>query len=190
MILLIHVIVTLVRLAGPGGLRSVVAESAMVRHQLLILNRGRKRGPNLRGSDRIAAGLLLLFLSPARILGSAIVRKPSTWLHLHNLLRKRKYRLLFSSQCGRRPGPKGPNQELIDAVVAMKRRNPSWGCPRIAQQIALAFGVEIDKDVVRRIRSAHYRPESDSAGPSWLTLLGPSRTVCGVAIGSDANPPR
>ena len=54
----------------------------------------------------------------------------------------------------------------------MKRRNPSWGCPRIAQQIALAFGVEIDKDVVRRILSAHYRPESDSAGPSWLTFLG------------------
>jgi hypothetical protein len=69
--------------------------------------------------------------------------------------------------CGRQP-----NQELIDAVVAMKRRNPSWGCPRIAQQIALAFGVEIDKDVVRRILSAHYRPESGSAGPSWLTFLG------------------
>ena len=67
----------------------------MVRPQLLILNRGRRRGPNPGGSDRIAAGLLILFLSPARILGSAIVRKPSTWLPLHNLLRKRKYRLLF-----------------------------------------------------------------------------------------------
>ena len=44
----------------------------------------------------------------------------------------------------------------------MKRRNPSWGCPRIAQQISLAFGVEIDKDVVRRMLSVHYRPESDS----------------------------
>jgi hypothetical protein len=36
----------------------------------------------------------------------------------------------------------------------------------------LAFGVEIDKDVVLRILSAHYRPESDSAGPSWLTFIG------------------
>jgi hypothetical protein len=63
-ILLIHVIVTLVRLAGPGGLRSVVAESALVRHQLLILNRGRKRAPNLRAWDRIAAGLLILLMSP------------------------------------------------------------------------------------------------------------------------------
>ena len=152
-ILFVHGIVTVVRLAGPGGLRSVVAESALIRHQLLILNRGRKRAPNLRASDRIAAGLFTLFMSPARILRSAIVLKPSTLFHLHSLLRERKYRLLLSPQRGRRPGPKGPNQELIDAVVAMKRCNPRWGCPRLAQQIALAFGVEIDKDVVRRKRS-------------------------------------
>src|SRR5271169_1341275 len=40
----VHLIVTVARLARPGGLRSVVAESALVRHQLLVLNRGRKRG--------------------------------------------------------------------------------------------------------------------------------------------------
>ena len=188
-ILFVHVIVTLIRLAGPGGLRSVVAESALIRHQLLILNRGRKRAPNLRASDRIAAGLFTLFMSPARILRSAIVLKPSTLLHLHSLLRNRKYRLLFSPQRGRRPGPKGPNQELIDAVVAMKRRNPSWGCPRIGQQIALAFGVEIDKDVVRRILSLHYRPESDSAGPSWLAFLAHMKDSLWSCDLFDASPP-
>jgi putative transposase len=52
----------------------------------------------------------------------------------------------------------------------MKRRSPRWGCPRIAQQIALAFAVEIDKDIVCRILSVHYQPES--GGPSWLTFLG------------------
>jgi transposase InsO family protein len=35
----------------------------------------------------------------------------------------------------------------------------------------LAFGVAIDKDVVRRILSVHYRPESGSGGPSWLPFL-------------------
>src|SRR5262252_6799330 len=173
-IVFVHLIVTLARLARPGGLRAVVAESVLVRHQLLILHRGRKRAPNLRPADRIIAGLCTLFLSPARVLRSAIVLKPSTLLHLHNLLRKRKYRLLFSPQRGHRPGPKGRKKELIDAVVAMKQRNPNWGCPRIAQQIKLAFGVEIDKDVVRRILSVHYRPTSDSGGPSWLTFLGHS----------------
>ena len=33
----------------------------------------------------------------------------------------------------------------------------NWGCPRIAQQIALAFLVPIDKHVVRRILAHHYR---------------------------------
>jgi len=60
----------------------------------------------------------------------------------------------------------------MDAVVQMKQRNPTWGCPRIAQQIALAFAIPIDKDVVRRILASHYRPKPDSGGPSWLTFLG------------------
>src|SRR6516162_9693427 len=149
--LFLHVIVILFRLARPSGLRSVVAESVLMRHQVLILNRGRKRAPNLRSSDRIIAGLCILLMRPARVLRSALVLKTSTLLHFHKMLIQQKYRLLFSSKRVRRPGPKGPTQVLVDAVVEMKRRNPTWGCKRIAQQIALAFGVEIDKDVVRRI---------------------------------------
>jgi hypothetical protein len=57
LILFVHMVVTRARLARPGGLRSVVAESVMVLHQLLVLNRGRKRAPNLRVADRIIAGL-------------------------------------------------------------------------------------------------------------------------------------
>ena len=54
----------------------------------------------------------------------------------------------------------------------MKQRNPRFGCPRIAQQINKAFGIEIDKDVVRRVLAAHYRPGSGVDGPSWLSFLG------------------
>ena len=147
-ILVVHLIVTVVRLARPGGLRSVVAESLLLKHQLCIFNRGRKRAPNLHAAERIIAGLCTLFMNPARLLPSAIVLKPSTLLHLHHVLAKRKYTMLFSPKRRRQPGPKGPNKELIDAVVELKRRNPTWGCPRIAQQITFAFGVAIDKDVV------------------------------------------
>jgi len=89
-ILFVHLIVTAVRLARPGGLRSVVAESVLVKHQLLILNRGRKRAPNLRSADRVIAGLCTLFMRPVSVLRSAIVLKPSTLLHLHHLLAKTK----------------------------------------------------------------------------------------------------
>ena len=171
-ILFVHVIVTLSRLLGRGGVRSVVAESVLLKQQLLILNRSRKRSPNLRASDRFVAGLCSLFINPARRVRSSIVLKPSTLSNLHQILINRKYRLLFSSEHRRKPGPKGPSQELIDAIVETKRRNPSWGCPRIAQQIALTFGVSLDKDIVRRVLAKHYRPKPDSCGPSWLTFLG------------------
>ena len=58
------------------------------------------------------------------------------------------------------------------AVIEMKRHNPSWDCPRIADQINLAFGTSIDKDVVRRILALHYPPQPNSSGPSWLTFIG------------------
>ena len=171
-VLFLHLLVTVVRLAGPGGTRAVVAESLLVKHQLLILNRSRKRSPNLRSADRVVAGLCALLIRPGRLIRSAIVFKPSTLLNLHRALIQRKYRRLFSSMRRAKPGPKGPSQEVIAAVVDMKLRNPSWGCPRIAQQIAFAFGISIDRDVVRRILAARYLPTPESAGPSWLTALG------------------
>jgi hypothetical protein len=41
--LVLHLLTTSARLAGPGGARSVVAESVLLKQQLLILNRTRKR---------------------------------------------------------------------------------------------------------------------------------------------------
>ena len=37
-VVFLHLLTTLARLAGPGGARAVVAESVLVKHQLLILN--------------------------------------------------------------------------------------------------------------------------------------------------------
>jgi hypothetical protein len=138
-ILFVHVLVTICRLWGHGGIRSVVAESVPVKQQLLILNRSRKRAPNLRACDCFIAELCSLFLKPARLMRSAIVLKPSTLLNLHHAARNRKYCILFSHHRKGKPSPKGPSKELIDAIVDDKRRNPTWGCPRIAQQIALVF---------------------------------------------------
>ena len=45
LILVIHVLVTLLKLVRPGGLRAVVAESLLLKHQILISNRARHRAP-------------------------------------------------------------------------------------------------------------------------------------------------
>ena len=44
-VLFLHLLATVARLAGPGGARAVVAESVLVKHQLLILNRSRATFP-------------------------------------------------------------------------------------------------------------------------------------------------
>jgi len=70
-------------LARSYGVRSIVAESLIIKHQLLIVNRSRQRSPNLCTSDRILAGLMAFLVRLTRLLRSAIVLKPSTLLGLH-----------------------------------------------------------------------------------------------------------
>ncbi len=171
-ILIAHLLATLAKLAKPGGLGAVAAESLAVKHQLLIMKRAQRRARNLTSWDRLVLGVCALFASPKRLSKMAVILKPSTLLCFHQALVKRKYRLLYSPRKRRRPGPKGPSKELIDAVVEMKRRNPRFGCRKIAEQISRAFAIEINKDVVRRILIQYYRPASGGEGPSWLTVIG------------------
>lgn len=176
LILFVHLIVTVVRLMRPDGIRSVIAESVLLRHQLLVLDRPRQRAPDLLPADRFIAGLCAGFMRPARLRRSAIVLKPATILHFHRSLVRRKYRELFAPKRKRtQPGPKGPSAELVAAIVAMKHRNPRFGYQRITDQISLAFDVLVHKDTVRRVLAKHYRPDPGSGGPSWLTFLGHSK---------------
>jgi hypothetical protein len=170
--LLFHLLTTLAKLIRPGGSRAVIAENLLLKQQLIIHSRSRQRAPNLTTQDRALLGFWSLFLNPRRIARSAIIIRPSALMRFHNALKKRKYRNLYSPGGGRKPGPKGPSREVINAIVEMKRRNPRYGCPRIAQQINLAFGLELDKDVIRRILATHYRPDPGNHGPSWLTTIG------------------
>ena len=172
LLLAVHLLATIAKLLRPGGVRVVVAESLLIKHQLLISSRARRRAPNLTSFDRSILGLGSLFVPARRIPRLAVILKPGTLLRFHEALKKRKYRWLFSSGGHRRPGPRGPSKELIDAIVEFKRRNPRIGCPRIAQEIARTFRIDIDKDVVRRVLAKHYRPEAGTDGPSWLSFIG------------------
>ena len=174
-VLFVHLVVTFARLARPGGIRAVAAESVAVKHQLLIMTRARRRSPTLTPWDRAILGVCTLLVWPRRWGKMAIILKTSSLLRLHRALVKRKYRTLYAPKRHGRPGPRGPSRELIEAVVEMKRRNPFFGCCKIAEQISSAFGLELNKDVVRRISFRHYRPGPDGGGPSWLAAIGHPR---------------
>src|SRR5216684_3698480 len=176
LVTLLHLAVMTAKLCGPGGVRAVNAENLLLKQQLIVLRRARQRAPNLTLSDRLICALGSLFLSPGRIRKVAVGVRPSTLLTFHQALVHRKYRRLFSSsRCPKKPGPKGPSDALIQAIVELKSRNPRFGCPRIARIISHTFGVDIDKHVVYRVLSKHYRPVSGGTGPSWLSFIGHTR---------------
>ena len=171
-VLLGHLLAGLAILLGTGGTRAVLAESILLKQQLLVLQRSRRRAPNLRPADRLLFGFCSQFLSPRRLIRAAIILKPAILLRFHRGFKDFKYRFLYASRSKKKPGPKGPSPELIRAICEFKRRNPRFGCPKIAQHLAKTFGLDIDKDVVRRVLAANYRPDRRDNEPSWLTLLG------------------
>ncbi len=64
MALFLHFLTTLARLLGPGGTRAVIAETLVIKHQLVILNRSRRRAPNLTAVDRIVTGVMHVVHEP------------------------------------------------------------------------------------------------------------------------------
>jgi transposase InsO family protein len=173
LITVLHLAVMTAKLCGPGGMRAVIAENLLLKHQLIVLRRGRQRAPNLTPSDRLLCGFWSLFLGPKRIGKVAVAFRPSTLLAFHQALVRCKYRRLFSSKPEpKKPGPKGPDEALVQAIVELKSRNPRFGCPRIARIISQTFGIDIDKNVVHRVLAKHYRPTSGGTGPSWLSFIG------------------
>ena len=177
LLLAVHLMVTLIKLTRPGGVRSVIAGSLLLKHQLIICGRTRRRAPPLTTLDRFLLGLTTMLVHPRRVEKLAAILKPATLLRFHKALVDRKYRRLFSSAATRRkPGPKGPTGEIIAVILQIKLRNPRFGNQRIAEQISHAFDVQIDKDVVRRVRAKNYSPNHpDVSGPSWLTFIAQAK---------------
>jgi hypothetical protein len=117
----------------------------------------------------------------------AVILKASTLLRFHHALVKRKYSLLYGPRARHRPGPKGPSKELIGAVIEMKRRNPRFGCRKIAEQISRAFAVQINKMSSDEYSSATTdlpRAEMDLRSSASSGTL---RTACGASISFAAN---
>ncbi|MGB5535392.1 MAG: hypothetical protein WBN08_05790 [Thiogranum sp.] len=98
LLMLAHLLATLAKLPRPGGAKAIVADSLLMKQQLLIINRSRRRAPNLTPVDRMLLGYWTLFLSPHHIRRAAVILKPSTLLSFHDMLKRRKYRLLYTAR--------------------------------------------------------------------------------------------
>jgi len=171
-ILICYIVRAVLKLLRPSGANSLIAENLALRQQLIVVKRRRKRAPNLTMWDRLCFAFMVALMLPKRVLKIAIIIKPATLLKLHKALINRKYSKLFSRKTHQKPGPKGPAQEIIHLIVAMKQKNPAYGYLRIAMQITNMFGIAVNKDIVRRVLEKHFPPSPACNGPSWLTFIG------------------
>jgi len=71
------------KLLRRGGMKAVIAENLLLKQQLLLITRSRKRAPNLAPLDRCLLGLWTIVLDPRRIKRAAIPVQPSTLLRCH-----------------------------------------------------------------------------------------------------------
>ena len=53
LVVLLHLAVTVVQVCRPGGVRAVISENLLLKQQLIVLGRARRRAPNLRVGDRL-----------------------------------------------------------------------------------------------------------------------------------------
>ena len=140
--------------------RSLLAENALLRHQLVVLSRTAGH-PRLSSWDR-AIMVLLAKANPAWR-DALMVVKPATLLNWHRGLLRVVWR--------RKSRPKGRQPritpETIELIKQMARDNP-WGAERIRGEL-LKLGIKVSKRTVQKhIRGV--RPRR-GGGQDWGTFL-------------------
>ena len=139
----------------------LIAENALLRQQLIVLNRSVKR-PHLTNTDR---SLLVLLASRVRAWQDAVLLvKPDTLLRWH----RQGFRLFWKrkSQSGSR-APRIP-ADTITLIKEMARNNRLWGVKRIQGEL-LKLGIKVSKRTIRRYMWQVH--PSDPHGQTWATFL-------------------
>ena len=134
-------------LRSPTGLArshaSLAAENAVLRHQLSVLQRERRR-PLLRPADRVMWIWLARHWSRWRY--ALVLIQPATVLKWHREGYRRYWR--------RRSGGLGGRPRIPRSHISLIRRissdNPEWGEDRIALELKAKLGVEHASSTIRR----------------------------------------
>jgi putative transposase len=159
--IMLGVILTVFRSLGSSfqPRSQLLLENLALRHQLLVMRRTAGR-PQFRKTDRL---LWICFraLWAAWEKALAIVR-PQTVIAWH----RAGFRLYWRWKSRRREGRPSIDRELIRLIRRMWEANPTWGSPRIRDELA-KLGLRFSDSTIRK-----YRPKSTrSPSQSWKTFL-------------------
>ncbi len=141
---------------------TLLLENALLRHQLVVLNRSVKR-PRLTATDR---GLLVLLASRLRTWADALVIvRPETVLRWH----RQGFRLFWRRKSRPRSAPKPKvAAETIALIREMAAANHLWGADRIRGEL-LKLDIRVSKRTIQRYLRRARPPRR--AGQGWTTFL-------------------
>lgn len=135
-------------------------ENIALRQQLAVYKRSVKR-PNINDGDRIFWMTIMRFLREWN--DAVVIVKPETVVKWHRKGFKHYWRRKSRGKPGRPP----ISMALIHLIRRMSQENPTWGAPRIADELAL-LGHEVGDTTVAKYMVRHRSPEK---GQSWITFL-------------------
>lgn len=139
----------------------LIAENALLRHQLAILHRQVKR-PVLHRRERFS---LLLLASRVRTWRDALlIIQPDTLLHWH----RTGFRLFWRFKSKSRPAQNRLAPETVALIQQMARENRTWGAERIRGEL-LKLGIHVAKRTIQKYIHAARSPHAPSQ--SWRTFL-------------------
>ena len=139
--------------------RDLVLENLALRHQLLVLNR-RVEQPHFHRSDRLLWIALRAVWS--RWTEALVIVQPQTVVRWH----RAGFRLYWRWRSRRRDGRPPIDRNLIKLIQRMWRANPTWGSPRIRDELA-KLGLQVSDSTIRNCR-----PKSErSSSQTWTTFL-------------------
>ncbi|MBT3712630.1 MAG: transposase [Anaerolineae bacterium] len=142
-----------------GCRRDLIIENAMLRQQLIVLNRQVKR-PQLTQSDRLRLVLLTRFTGFWQ--QALHIVQPDTLLRWHRDL----FRIYW--RCKSKPKQRKPriSPETIKLIKQVARDNFLWGAERIRGEL-LKLGIKISKRTIQKYMSITRK----ETGQAWSTFL-------------------
>jgi putative transposase len=139
----------------------LLAENALLRHQLIILRRQIKR-PIYRKTDRL---ILVLLAGMARTWKQALfLVQPETLLRWHREL----FRWFWKRKSKRHPSKPRLSPETISLIKELTANNRLWGAERIRGEL-----LKLDIRVSKRTIQKYMRPirRKRPGGQTWKTFL-------------------
>ena len=154
------VILFVLRTLGAGfrPRRELLLENLALRHQLLVLNRNAER-PRFRSHDRLLWVILRAVWS--RWEKALVIIQPQTVISWHRAGFRLYWR--WKSRGGGRPQI---DRKLIQLIRRMWQANPTWGSPRIRDELT-KLGLQVSDSTIRKCRPTAPRVSSQT----WKIFL-------------------